>query len=327
MPNFMEILNQTGKLPPVQPPQMSQVINPLQESTGLDQSPPKDEVDLQARAKGWQGFMEQLKTDPVLRNTMLTVGAHLLAGPQQMGENTGSIVGRAIQNGLLAHQFGRAQQAKTALAQAQEERAGRLAESQIEGESARTEDLKKKTAREEELLPLTKREKLAKAGAAEFQVESAPQLLKSSLETAASQRARNYALANKANRPAGEGSPAREMVLENLFRRKYPEATDQELASLVLAHGAKASKEDLVSMNTQVTALSKLIDSGASPENIKKAEEKLAKMLGLTGEVGAASASGPVTEEEFRAAAKKADAEGWFVLRGERVKLKPGYKP
>ena len=302
MATFAELINGGSQYmgPQQQRPgqSMAQVVNPMQANTGLDQTPPKDEADLQQRITGWQGFMQQMQTDPVLRNTMMTVGASLLAGPQFMGENTGSIFGRAIQNGLLSHQFGRAAEGKAKLAQKQEERADSLAQAQMEKEGAATEELRQKTQNAKEDRPILRRKKLAEADAAELQVKNAPVLFQSGLDTAASLRAKNYALANRANRPPEPKEPPKEPVI----------------------------KPDALTLNAQANALSKLIESGASPERIKQAEEKLSRMLGLD-EAAEPAANSPVTEEEFRAAARNADPEGWFMLRGERVKLKPGYKP
>lgn len=332
MATFADMINGTPQMmgPGAGSGQIGQVVNPLSQNTGLDQSPPKDEADLQQRVTGWQGFMEQLKTDPVLRNTMMTVGAHLLSGPQFMGENTGSIFGRAIQNGLLTHQLGRAHQEKGVLAKKQEARADATAQAQIAASEANAENVRQKTASDKETLPLTKRKKLAEISQAEMQAENAPKLLQSSLDTAASVRAKNYALANRANRPAGEGSPSTTSELSRLYEIANPGADAKTVAQMVLDHNKKNEKSggttDTAKLNT-LRALYENADPGSAEAEMYQG--LLHDALGLEPGGGKETSKGesPITEEEFRTAAKKAGPDGKFKLRGKTYTLKAGVNP
>lgn len=330
MATFADMINGTPQMmgPGPGSGQMGQVVNPMSEQTGLDHSPPKDEADLQSRVSGWQDFMTKMQTDPVLRNTMMTVGAHLIAGPQFMGENTGSIVGRAIQNGLLTHQLGRAHEASAARATRQENRADASAQAQISSSEAAAENMRQKTASDKESMPSKKRKAELEIQAKEQQLEQAPELLRSNLDTAASIRAKNYALANKANRPGGEGSPSTVSELSRLYEIANPEADAKSIAKMVLEHNKKAEKTGGTTDTAKLNTLRALFENAGSEDEAKMYQDLIHQSLGLDMKDAGkeASSDAPITEEEFRAAAKKADANGKFKLRGKEYTLKPGVK-
>lgn len=330
MATFADMINGTPQMmgPGPGSGQMGQVVNPMSEQTGLDHSPPKDEADLQSRVSGWQDFMNKMQTDPVLRNTMMTVGAHLIAGPQFLGENTGSIVGRSIQNGLLTHQLGRAHEASAARATRQENRADASAQAQISSSEAAAENMRQKTAADKESMPSKKRKAELEIRSKEQQLEQAPELLRSSLDTAASIRAKNYALANRANRPAGEGSPSTFDALTAAYQRANPDITLQEATKMALEHGKKVDKDTSTMSATELKGYLYMAEDGDTPEEKAAAKAILKKALKIpTTEEVSTIPDTPITEEEFRAAAKKADANGKFKLRGKEYTLKPGVKP
>ena len=307
---------------------IGQVVLPQSEQTGLDQSPPKSPEELQQRTGQWQSFIQRMQTDPTLQHAMLMTGAQMLAGPQFMGENTGSIMGRALQTGVLSHQMGRANEARNALAQRGENRADTLAQAQVGAAEAGIEEKRNKIASDKETLPLRKRKLESEAGASEAALAERPQLLESSLKTAESQRARNYAMAERAKRPAGTGSPSVTSEVSRLYEIANPEATPQEIAKMVLDHNKKAEKAGGSTDTAKLTTLRSLFENAASDDERKMYQDLIHQSLGLDapGEKNSKEDS-PITEEEFKAAAKKADANGKFKLRGKTYTLKSGVKP
>lgn len=328
MPKFSEILNtNTQRLWPVSPQVgLASAINPANRQADLDRTPPKTPEELHQRVGAWQNFMQRMQTDPTLQQAVMMTGAQMLAGPQFMGENTGSIVGRALQTGILSHQMGKAAEAKRLLAEQEAQRANTMAQAQVGSLEASAEQTKQKTAEARETQPIRQKRLALEQQAAEMNLEHQPQLFRSQLATAESQRARNYALADKAKRPGGTGSPSKESVIEDLLRRRYPGATDQELAAYTLDYGKTLSQEDKLTLNAQANTLAKLVESGASDSVRNAAEASLSKLLNLPPASGNA-ADAPITEAEFWEAAKKAGPDGKFTLRGTEYKLKPGAKP
>lgn len=271
-----------------------------------------------------------MQTDPTLQHAMLMTGAQMLAGPQFMGENTGSIMGRAMQTGILSHQMGKANEAKMAQAQRRENRADTLAQAQVGAAEASTEEKRNKIASDKETLPLRKRKLDSEAKAAEAALEERPQLLESSLKTAESQRARNYAIANRANRPAGTGSPSVTSETSRLYEIANPDASPQEIAKMVLEHNKKAEKSGGSTDTAKLTTLRSLFENAADDNERKMYQDLIHQSLGLDSPGGSgktAEKESPITEEEFKAAAKKADANGKFKLRGKEYTLKAGVKP
>lgn len=232
-----------GTTAPGQP--LNQVVNPVSQTTGLNTAPPADENELKQRQEGWSGFFDQLKNDPTMRNTALMVGAQLIGGPQFMGENTGSIFGRAMQAGILTHQMGRANEAKAAEANRQNMRADALAGSQIEANTVGADAKRQKMKHDEETLPLTKKQKELQLRQEEFATESQPTLLDDRLKTSASTRAVNAAKVNKLNSKVGGGAGAAPKQsatseLSRLYEIANPDATPQDIAKMVLGHSKKA---------------------------------------------------------------------------------------
>lgn len=236
---------------------VAQVVNPVSETTGMNTTPPKDEADLAARQQGWNGFFEQLRNDPTMRNTALMAGAQLLQGPSFMGENTSSIFGRALQAGVLTHQMGRAGEAKAREADIENKRANALAGSQMEANQTGIAEKKQRMKHAEETLPLTKRQKELQLQQEEFNTQSQPRLLDDKLATGKAQRNLLSARAEKA-RSGGVGGTGMEKQtatseLSRLYEIANPEATPQEIATMVLGHNKKAEKTggtDTAKLNT-----------------------------------------------------------------------------
>lgn len=228
---------------PAQP--LNQVVNPVSETTGLNTTPPADENELKQRQSGWSGFFDQLKNDPTMRNTALMVGAQLIGGPQFMGENTGSIFGRAMQAGILTHQMGRANEAKAAEANRQNMRADALAGSQIETNTVGADAKRQKMKHDEETLPLTKKQRELQLEQEQFNTDNQRTFLDDKLKTSASQRAVNAAKVNKLNSKVGggEGTVPKQSAtseLSRLYEIANPDATPQDIAKMVLGHSKKA---------------------------------------------------------------------------------------
>lgn len=333
MAGFADMINGTPQMmgPGQGSGNIGQVVMPQAEQTGLNQTPPKSPEELQQRVGAWQNFIQKMQTDPILQNAMLMTGAQMLAGPQFMGENTSSILGRAVQTGILSHQMGKAAEAKSALATRTENRADAASQAQIGSLNASTEATQQKVASDKELTPAKRKKLEAETQAAEQTATNQPKILESNLQTAESIRAKNYALANKAQKVPGMGNPSVTSEVSKLYEIANPDATPQEIAKMVLAHNKKADKTGGSTDTAKLTTLRSLFEKSTDDGERKMYQDLIHQSLGLDAPGGTAETKSgkesPITEEEFKAASKKADANGKFKLRGKEYTLKSGVKP
>lgn len=307
------------------PSPLAQVVNPVSETTGLNTTPPKDETELKQRQEGWSGFFDQLQNDPTMRNTALMVGAQLIGGPQFMGENTGSIVSRAMQSGILTHQMGRANEAKAAEANRQNMRADALAGSQIESNTVAADSRRQKMKHEEETLPLTKQQKELQLRQEQFNTENQQTFLDDKLKTSASTRAVNAAKVNKLNRPPAEGGGAlpkqsATSELSKLYEIANPGASPQDIAKMVLGHSKKAEGG---TDTAKLTTLRTLFENAQDDAERTMYQDLIHQSLGLDAKGGKGESASAVKFKDpdgFRKAWNNTKEGATFSFEGKKYR-------
>lgn len=293
MAGYMDVIN--GQASPAQPAApLAQVVNPVQQSTGLDTSKPKSPEDLEARKSGWANLIDSIQNDPTMRNTLMMVGAQLLKGPSFMGENDASIFGRALESGILTHQMGRAGENKMRMEERTAQRQDALTGAQMEASQASAEEKRQRMKIADETLPLTKRQKELQLQQEEFQVQSQPQLLENTLATGKSARELNAAKAERARKGGiGGTGKEREPGIADWYKMANPDATPQEIANMVLTHNKKTEKAGGTD-TARLTTLRALFENAESPEQQAFYQNLIHESLGIGQEkAGAGEAEAP----------------------------------
>lgn len=300
----------------------SQIVPP--EQTGLEQSPPKSPEELEQRKAGWQAFMQHIQTDPVARQTLLMVGATMMQDPHP-GESGAGVLGRALQVGGLSAQMGRERERRAQIDTEQSQRAGKMNEAQIAQMGLSGDRTRQQMAHEEARQPLEIQNMQLGLQGKEFQVGNQERLLEDQLATSASQREFNRARA--ARQEAGAVSPKepKRNEMETYLRQANPEASDTEIAKMMVEHLRKIPKgtDERVARRTQ---LEKFLATGVGTADQQAAAE--AEYLSLSGFAGeseapeAKTSSDSIDETAFRAAMKKADKDGNFTFNGKKWTIK-----
>lgn len=338
--NFADLISGEQPLGPGQPvkqPQSSiETLTQGQQQMPLNFSAPQNEQELVQRQEGWKGFIDAVRNNTELRNALLMASGELLQG-HQIGENPAAPLGRALQTGTGVYQVGQQRKAQNEFLQRQENRADRQEEravresnASIDNTTARTEGERQRTSFEAQRQPLELQSQQNQLQQQQFQLDNQQTLLNDQMQNSASQRALQSAQALHARARAaaagreGQRQPSTDEIRMQLFKQANPEATDQEIAKMVLDYGQKTP----TTINSEIKALSDLVTNGDPRDPFTQmAQDKLSLHLGLQyenppQETGAGNQEWtPQRTKAFKEAAKKANADGTFEFEGQRWKL------
>lgn len=93
------------------------LLNPVAKTPTVDPVHVTGPEDLQARVSGWQNFLTQLQTDPVMQRAALHAATQLSQGPGS-GQSTLGHLAQSLEGGVQAYDMGKQNQADQATADA-----------------------------------------------------------------------------------------------------------------------------------------------------------------------------------------------------------------
>lgn len=208
------------------------------------------QVQPQAQSQGGD-FLSSIQNDPAMKQALMMAAGTLFQGPGT-GETMGSVLGRALQAGTLAHGFARANQQRNALAAQEMERQKLKDESDmaqaaanIEASKSLTRQRDSATTRDEEMHPLELNSKRSLIDKNNTLTDLQAKNLVLQQDVLRSSTEKNRAQAEKARRPndpKGDGKPTREQFTLAQLRVANPDATDQEISQMFLDQSKKVTK-------------------------------------------------------------------------------------
>lgn len=143
-----------AQIPTQDLPGLSYVVEPT--PTWLpEKRPPATPEEFEQRKVAWQGILDRIQNDPMLRQTLLTVGVRMMQG-RRPGQTTGGAIAESI--GLGAAHYGMLEHnAKAEEAQAAEQaRKNKETDANIELRKSQAEENKAQTERLRTLIPVEK---------------------------------------------------------------------------------------------------------------------------------------------------------------------------